>query len=71
MLPQLFLFWLVFYIVRAFSRRYLHLNDIPGPALAAWSRLWMVRTLASGDSAAKYQKVNKRYGELPLLSLKV
>ena len=38
------------------------LRHIPGPWWAAWSRLWLVRALASGDAAGKYEEVNQKYG---------
>jgi hypothetical protein len=39
------------------------LSSIPGPRWAAWTRFWLVKTLASGESAAKFVEVNKLYGE--------
>ncbi|MCJ1258853.1 hypothetical protein MMC24_006687 [Lignoscripta atroalba] len=40
------------------------LSDIPGPRWAAFSRLWLVKTLASGDSAVRFVEVNSQYGRL-------
>lgn len=39
------------------------LSSIPGPGWAAWTRLWIVKTLASGESAQKFVEVNQHYGE--------
>lgn len=41
------------------------LSSIPGPKWAAWTRFWMVKTLASGDSAEIFVQVNERYGKIP------
>ena len=44
---------------------YLHrqtLSSVPGPKWAAWTRFWIVKTLASGDSATTFVEINKRYG---------
>ncbi|EGX93310.1 benzoate 4-monooxygenase cytochrome P450, putative [Cordyceps militaris CM01] len=39
-----------------------HLRDFPGPFWAAYTRLWLCRTLASGDSAQLLVGVNKTHG---------
>lgn len=39
------------------------LSSVPGPKLAAWTRFWIVKTLASGHSAQIFVGVNKRYGK--------
>ena len=39
------------------------LSSVPGPKWAAWTRLWIVKTLASGESAERFVKVNKNYGK--------
>ena len=39
-----------------------HLKEIPGPTWAPYSRFWLVKTLASGDSAQRFLEVNKKYG---------
>ena len=50
-------FWIKFlYLQRA------TLSPIPGPNWASWTRLWLVKTLASGRSADIFVDVNKRYG---------
>ncbi|QSZ32988.1 hypothetical protein DSL72_002572 [Monilinia vaccinii-corymbosi] len=53
--------WFWFRILR---RQLFPLDSIPGPKLAAWTRFWIVKTLASGDSAEKFVKVNDQYGPL-------
>lgn len=42
---------------------WLHLRNIPGPLWAAYTRFWLVKVLASGESAAKFVDVNKTYGK--------
>ena len=44
--------------------RYFHLRQFDGPALAAFSRLWLVRTYASGKAAQTFLNVNNQYGKL-------
>lgn len=39
------------------------LSSVPGPKLAAWTRFWIVKTLAYGQSAHIFVGVNKRYGK--------
>lgn len=53
-----FFFWFkVLYLRRA------TLSSVPGPKWAAWTRFWIVKTLASGQSAEIFVGVNKRYGK--------
>lgn len=49
-------------ILRAVWIRFCHLQSIPGPFWAAYTRLWLCMTLASGDSARIFVDVNKKYG---------
>lgn len=49
-------------ILRAVWIRFFHLQSIPGPFWAAYTRLWLCMTLASGDSAKIFVDVNKKYG---------
>lgn len=44
--------------------RYFHLNTIPGPRFAAFTRLWLCKIIASGDSAKKFVDINKEFGTL-------
>ncbi|EXJ89425.1 hypothetical protein A1O3_02492 [Capronia epimyces CBS 606.96] len=44
--------------------RFFHLSSIPGPWWAAYTRLWLCKTIASGDSAKIFTDINKRYGPL-------
>ena len=41
---------------------YRHLQGIPGPWWAPFSRMWLFMTLASEDSPNRYIDVNDRYG---------
>ena len=50
-------FWITFlYLYRP------TLSNIPGPKWASWTRLWLVKVLASGDSAQKFLDINRQYG---------
>lgn len=54
---KLFFLFEVLYIRRA------TLSSIPGPKWAAWTRFWIVKTLASGQSAEIFAGLNKQYGK--------
>ena len=55
-------------VYRLVARRFFHLSGFPGPRWAAFSRIWLLRTLASEDSPSRYIEVNERYGtSLPFL----
>lgn len=41
-----------------------HLRSIPGPWWAAYTRLWLVKALASEKCAEHYLEVNKKFGRL-------
>lgn len=43
------------------------LSQVPGPRFAAWSRLWIVRALASSSSHEIWAEVNEAYGESLIL----
>lgn len=58
-----FLVPVLIFLVSAIATRFFRLRSVPGPFWAAYSRLWLVRTLASGESAAAFVDVNKTYGE--------
>lgn len=51
-------------IVRSIATRYLHLSQFQGPPWAAFTRLWLCKTLASGESARRFVEVNQKYGSL-------
>lgn len=54
---------LILYVFcRLLATRYLHLRTIPGPKWAPFTRLWMLRTLASENSSRIYVGVNNQYG---------
>ena len=40
------------------------LSSVPGPRWASWSRLWIVRAIASKRSAEVFVEVNQLYGKL-------
>ena len=65
---QFFIFAVIFKLVCWLRNSYYQetaLSSIPGPKWAAWSRLWIVKTLASGRSAELFVDVNKEYGKTP------
>lgn len=43
-------------------KRFSLLSSIPGPHWAAWTRLWIVKALASGDAHHVFVDINKKYG---------
>jgi hypothetical protein len=51
-------------VISALKTRYFHLNAIPGPRFAAFTRLWLCKVIASGDSAKKFVDINKEFGML-------
>lgn len=55
-------FTVTYYVAVTFYVRFRYLRFIPGPKWAGYSRLWLLRTLASGDSAWRFLEVNKKYG---------
>ncbi|KAF4634721.1 hypothetical protein G7Y89_g3383 [Cudoniella acicularis] len=55
-------FFLVAYTLIA--RRFFHLRNIPGPWWACYTRIWLLKTLASEDSPNRYIETNRKYGPL-------
>ncbi|SMY20399.1 unnamed protein product [Zymoseptoria tritici ST99CH_1A5] len=51
-------------LVARVSRRYRHLAEYRGPGIAAYTRLWICRTIASGNSAKIMVDINKQYGPI-------
>lgn len=49
--------------VRTIWERRSSISRVPGPRLAAWSRLWIARALASGRSHEIWNEVNAEFGE--------
>ncbi|KAB2573396.1 Pisatin demethylase [Lasiodiplodia theobromae] len=49
-------------MVDTLRTRFFHLNVFQGPSWAAYTRLWLCKTLASGSSAQIFVDVNKKYG---------
>jgi len=47
-----------------YAASWYRLRHIPGPRLASLSYLWMLRICRSGQQAARYARVNGRYGRL-------
>lgn len=40
------------------------LRKLPGPRLAAYSRLWNVKTAASGNAHESFRRLHKKYGKV-------
>ncbi|KAL8910993.1 MAG: hypothetical protein Q9171_003762 [Xanthocarpia ochracea] len=64
MLLASLIFCIILAALRSLLQGALRLGHIRGPKSAAYTRFWMMKVLASGDSAAKYVQVNKQYGSL-------
>ncbi|KAF8848009.1 putative benzoate 4-monooxygenase cytochrome P450 [Acephala macrosclerotiorum] len=61
----IFLFtWLLFQAMRRILAAKCHLSDFAGPSWAAYTRLWICRTIASGRSAQVFVDVNEKYGSV-------
>ena len=43
-------------------RRYLQYRHIPGPPIAGWSRLWLLRQALGGECHKVLLDVNEKYG---------
>lgn len=56
-------FLALYVVARLLTTRYLHLRGIPGPRWAPFTRLWLLKSLASEDSANTYVQVNRKYGK--------
>lgn len=51
-------------VLQAVGKRFLHLREFSGPWWAAYTRLWLCKAIASGDSAQIFVNVNERFGPL-------
>lgn len=49
-------------IILTIRTSWTHLSTIPGPRWASYTRLWLCKTIASGDSAQVFVNVNKKHG---------
>jgi hypothetical protein len=58
------LFTLTTAIASVINTRFRHLSNFPGPWWAAYTRFWLVKTIASGDSAKRFADISKEYGKL-------
>lgn len=52
----------LFKIILTIRTSWTHLSTIPGPRWASYTRLWLCKTIASGDSAQVFVNVNKKQG---------
>lgn len=55
---------LIFHVLYTLYIRHCHLAKIPGPFWAPYTRLWLSKTLASGDSARIWVDINQKYGPI-------
>ena len=55
---------LVLNVIAVLKTRYFHLSTIPGPRFAAFTRLWLCKVIASGDSAKTFVDINNEFGML-------
>lgn len=62
-LPALVGFILLVILTRKVVTARYHLAGFDGPWWAAYTRIWICNTLASGDSAHIFVEVNKKYGD--------
>ncbi|KAF2770173.1 putative P450 monooxygenase [Teratosphaeria nubilosa] len=60
----LLLTWVLISLMSRITNRFRHLREFDGPWIAAYTRLWLCRLLASGDSARLLVDVNQKYGSL-------
>ncbi|RBR23745.1 uncharacterized protein FIESC28_03450 [Fusarium coffeatum] len=65
--PQLifiFILAVLTYLVIASVRRYHRLRDFQGPPLAAWTKLWLLKTVTSGRMHQIFYTTTKKYGSM-------
>lgn len=51
-------------VIHSVVVRFGHLSQYSGPAWAPYTRLWLCKAIASGDSADIFVDINKRYGPI-------
>ena len=51
-------------VLHSVAIRYLHLSQFQGPFWASFTRLWLCKALASGNSSERFVEVNQKYGSL-------
>jgi hypothetical protein len=56
--------WLLTYLVVAVYTCYTHIASVPGPPIAAYSRLWLSKVYSTGRLHQVYHETNRRYGPL-------
>lgn len=61
-LSVLFALALVFRIAQLLYRRFFHLRTFRGPALAAYTRLWLARAYSTEKVNDVFLELNKTYG---------
>jgi hypothetical protein len=61
-LTAILCFLLAIYTIDTLRTGLFHLQQFKGPWLSAYTRLWLCKTLASGNSAQIFVDINKNYG---------
>jgi hypothetical protein len=59
----------VAFLVISTIRRFYRLRHFQGPSSAAWSKLWLLRTVTSGKMHRIIYETSKKYGMIFLLKL--
>ena len=59
---------LIAYFVALRFIKWHKLRHIPGPSLAAWSRLWLLRHVISGKLCKRVEEACERYGKQQIRS---
>jgi hypothetical protein len=55
---------LLAYLAASYAASWYRLRGFPGPCLASFSYLWMLRACRSGKHAATYEHINQKYGHV-------
>lgn len=65
--PILILGLLVAYYVAGYIKRW-HLRDIPGPFIAGFSRIWLIRQVRQGQRSLVVHDLHRRHGRVVRLA---
>lgn len=60
----LILAFVILHLVRVLVNRFTHLSEYQGPPLAPYTRFWLCKQIASGDSAQAFVDINRQYGSI-------
>ncbi|KAF4485804.1 Cytochrome P450 monooxygenase lolP1 [Colletotrichum fructicola Nara gc5] len=62
--PVVLMWGLLLYAAALITRQYIRLRHIPGPPLAGFSPLWLLRAACSGNMHLKLYEASQKYGSL-------